>query len=88
MQPGVGDIPGGGHGSEIQQCCRESPWTEKPGGLQSMGLQRVRHALVSKQQKQQCVYVGAALSIHSTFCPCCVHKSILYVCESIQVQRF
>ena len=21
----------------------ESPWTEKPGGLQSMGLQRVRH---------------------------------------------
>ena len=22
---------------------RESPWTEEPGGLQSMGLQRVRH---------------------------------------------
>ena len=21
----------------------ESPWTEKPGGLQSIGLQRVRH---------------------------------------------
>ena len=21
----------------------EIPWTEKPGGLQSMGLQRVRH---------------------------------------------
>ena len=21
----------------------ESPWTEKPGGLQSMGLQRVEH---------------------------------------------
>ena len=21
----------------------ESPWTEEPGGLQSMGLQRVRH---------------------------------------------
>jgi len=21
----------------------ESPWTEKPGGLQSMGSQRVRH---------------------------------------------
>ena len=26
------------------------PWTEKPGGLQSMGLQKVGHNLVSKQQ--------------------------------------
>ena len=26
----------------------ESPWTEKPGGLQSMGLQRVRHDWVTK----------------------------------------
>ena len=24
------------------------PWTEEPGGLQSMGSQRVRHDLVSK----------------------------------------
>ena len=28
------------------------PWTEEPG-LQSMGLQRVGHDLVSKQQQQQ-----------------------------------
>ena len=26
------------------------PWTEEPGGLQSMELQRVRHNLVKKQQ--------------------------------------
>ena len=26
----------------------ESPWTEKPGGLQSMGLQRVRHDWATK----------------------------------------
>ena len=26
----------------------ESPWTEEPGGLQSMGLQRVRYDLVTK----------------------------------------
>ena len=25
------------------------PWTEEPGGLQSMGLQRVRHDLATKQ---------------------------------------
>ena len=29
------------------------PWTEEPDGLQSMGLQRVRHNLVTKQQQQQ-----------------------------------
>ena len=28
----------------------EIPWTEEPGGLQSMGLQRVGHDLVTKQQ--------------------------------------
>ena len=26
------------------------PWTEEPGGIQSMGLQRVRYNLVTKQQ--------------------------------------
>ena len=29
----------------------ESPWTEDPGGLQSMESQRVRHNLVNKQQQ-------------------------------------
>ena len=28
----------------------EVPWTEEPGGLQSMGWQRVGHDLVTKQQ--------------------------------------
>ena len=27
------------------------PWTEEPGGLQSMGSQRIRHDLVIKQQQ-------------------------------------
>ena len=31
----------------------EIPWTEEPGGLQSMGLQRVRHNLATKQQQYQ-----------------------------------
>jgi len=29
----------------------EIPWTEEPGGLQSMGAKRVRHDLATKQQK-------------------------------------
>ena len=28
----------------------EIPWTEEPGGLQSMGFQRVRHDWATKQQ--------------------------------------
>ena len=30
----------------------EIPWTEEPGGLQSVGSQRVRHNLAAKQQQQ------------------------------------
>ena len=29
----------------------EIPWPEEPGGLESMGLQRVGHDLASKQQQ-------------------------------------
>ena len=29
------------------------PWTEEPGGLQSMGSQRVGHNLATKQQETQ-----------------------------------
>ena len=29
----------------------EIPWTEEPGGLQSMGLQTVGHNLLTKQQQ-------------------------------------
>ena len=30
----------------------EISWTEEPGGLQSLGLQRVRHDLATKQHQQ------------------------------------
>ena len=31
----------------------EMPWTEEPGRLQSMGLQRVRHNLATKHHHQR-----------------------------------
>ena len=31
------------------------PWTEEPGRLQSMGLQKVGHSLATKQQQQTCI---------------------------------
>ena len=41
--PGSGRSPGGGHGNPLQYSCLEIPLTEEPGGLQSIGLQRVGH---------------------------------------------
>ena len=47
---GSGRSPGEGNGNPLQYSCWEIPWTEEPGGLQSMGLQRVRYDLATKQQ--------------------------------------
>ena len=47
---GSGRSPGGGHGNPLQYSCLENPMEEEPGGLQSMGSQRVGYDLVTKQQ--------------------------------------
>ena len=47
-------------------------WTEEPGGLQSRGLQRVKHDLATKQQRQpplkciKCIFFlkGGFLNAH------------------------
>ena len=41
--PGSGRSPGGGHGNPLPYSAWRVPWIEEPGGLQSMGLQRVGH---------------------------------------------
>ena len=40
--PGSGRSLGGGNGNLLQYSCLENS-IEEPGGLQSMGLQRIRH---------------------------------------------
>jgi len=45
----MGSIPGSGRSLEKEMAAHSSilawkiPWTEEPGGLKSMGSQRVRH---------------------------------------------
>ena len=39
--PGSGKSPGGGNGNPHQHLAWRIPRTEEPGGLQSVGLQRV-----------------------------------------------
>jgi len=41
--PGSGRSPGGGRGNPYSILAWTIPRTEEPGGLQAMGLQRVRH---------------------------------------------
>ena len=42
--PGSGRAPGEGHGNRPQRTlARRTPGTEEPGGLHSMGLQKVGH---------------------------------------------
>ena len=48
--PGSGRSPGGGHGNLYPSpfssvLVWRTPWTEKPGGLQSMGSQRVHRVV-------------------------------------------
>ena len=42
--PGLGRSSGEGYGTHSSILEWEIPWTEEPGGLQSMGSQRVGHA--------------------------------------------
>ena len=41
--PGLERSPGVGNGTHSSTLAWKIPWAEKPGGLQSMGSQRVRH---------------------------------------------
>ena len=41
--PGSGRSPGEGNSNYYSILAWEIPWTEEPGGLQSMGLQTVGH---------------------------------------------
>ena len=69
--PGWGRFPGGGHGNLLQYSCLGIPWTEEPGGLQSMGSQRVRHDLAIEHEHTQLTIV-AMLYITSPGLICCI----------------
>ena len=49
--PGPGRSPGEGNATHSSILARRTPWTEEPGGLQSTGLQRVKHGLATEQQQ-------------------------------------
>ena len=50
FDPWIGRSPGEGNGNSLQCSSLKFPWTEEPGGLQSMGSQRIGDNLATKQQ--------------------------------------
>ena len=70
--PGFRRSPGGGNGNLLQHSCLEIPWTEKPGRLQPVGLQRVGHNWVHKRLRspvlgQQDTLQSSAVSFHKVW---------------------
>ena len=49
--PGLGSSPGEGNSNSLQYYCLQNFMDRGACGLQSMGLQRIRHNLVTKQQQ-------------------------------------
>ena len=43
FDPGLERFPGGENGNPFQYSCLKTPWTEEPGGIQSIGSHRVGH---------------------------------------------
>ena len=69
--PGLGRSPGEGNGNPLQYSCLENLMTEEPGGLQSMGSQRVGHNWVSNtslhtSERKWDVPAGGTFLIYTT----------------------
>ena len=64
--PGSGRSSGGGHATHPSVLAWKIPWTEQPGGLQSMLSQRAGHDWATEQQgrgsKRKCQYCHSALT--------------------------
>ena len=72
--PGSGRFPGEGNGNPLQYCCLENPLEEEPDGLQSMGLQIVRHDsatsllhFILTMDSPNVIDLGSLLSFHTQF---------------------
>ena len=70
--PGSGRSPAEGNGNTVQYSCLRIPWTEEPGGLQPVWLQRVGHNWVTEHihtkhiQKAKSHLVPKRAAIHKS----------------------
>ena len=56
---------------------RKIPWTEKPGGLQSMGCKKVRHSVATEQyMRERDIYIYERYSISCNMSQNCHHLKV------------
>ena len=71
--PGLGKIPGGGNGNQLQYFCLGNSMEKGAWKLQSMGSQRVRHNLVAERTHTYIqIYIDSNTAncafIYKTYC--------------------
>ena len=72
MIAGSGRPPGDGNGNPLQYLAWRIPWTEEPGGLQSMGSQRVGNDRTHTQHGRETLVTVAPsllLKVWGSFLP-------------------
>ena len=67
--PRSGRSPREGNSNPLQYSCLGNPMDKEPGRLQSMGSQRVRHDLVTKQQQISCTMSRTIAPSFTPFLP-------------------
>ena len=65
--PGSGRSAVGGHATYFSILACRIPWADEPGGLQSMGLQEVRHDSTSDKRHLRYVTLNFCFSRLDTF---------------------
>ena len=78
LSPSLGRFPWGGNGNPLQYSCLGNPWTERTGGPQSIGSQRIGY-----DQAWECTYIciSVCIDIH-------IHTYIhtyIYMCVCVCV---
>ena len=72
--PGWGRFPGGRRGNPFQYFCPENPVVEEPGGLQSVGSQRVGQVWATNTLKLWCA--------QAIFQDLCHHRSVWFLSKA------
>ena len=80
--PGLGRSPGVENGNPFHYSWWKLPWTEEPGGLQSMELQRVRHNWALNpggrcEQTGVCRARARGRASRHLLCGCALHTGLL-----------
>ena len=86
--PESGKSPGGGHGNSLQCSCLGNPMDKEPGGLQSMGSQRVRHDWVTEHTHTDLQILLSSLGEGGHYRTCLGLQSLLRTKSFFKITKY